>query len=99
MASTSEPPASGERMDRLMVWGAAVTVLGMLLTLIAMLPLLIPSLRMPSIWWALAMVTGVGLGMFCLGFWRAARRRSMAVSAAVADIAGTPTSLGAAGAE
>lgn len=60
--------------------GAAVTAVGLVLTLIAMIPLFAPSVEMPSAWWFLSMITGVGLGMVCIGFWRAARERSQSVS-------------------
>jgi hypothetical protein len=64
--------------------GAWTTVVGMLLTLIAMLPLFSDT-KMSSAWWFLSMVTGVGLAIFCLGFWRAARLRSHAVVAALSE--------------
>lgn len=60
--------------------GGIVTAVGLVLTVIAMIPLLVPSVQMPSAWWFLSMVTGVGLGLMCLGFWRAARERSQSVA-------------------
>ena len=47
--------------------GAVVTVLGIACTLIAMLPLVIPGLSLPPVWWFLSMITGVGLALILLG--------------------------------
>ena len=40
--------------------GGGLTVVGMILTLVAMSPAVLGG-HLASIWWALAMVTGVGL--------------------------------------
>lgn len=69
--STSPSPAG----DRLLRAGAIVTVIGLVCTLVAMLPLLIPSLELPSAMWFLAMITGIGLAMVIAGFAVSARSR------------------------
>lgn len=69
--STSRPPAG----DRLLRAGAVVTIIGLACTLVAMLPLLIPSLSLPSAMWFLAMITGIGLAMVIAGFAVSARSR------------------------
>ena len=69
--STSRPPAG----DRLLRAGAVVTIIGLACTLVAMLPLLIPSLSLPSAMWVLAMITGIGLAMVIAGFAVSARSR------------------------
>lgn len=69
--STSPSPAG----DRLLRAGAIVTVIGLICTLIAMLPLFIPSLELPSAMWFLAMITGIGLAMVIIGFAVNARSR------------------------
>jgi uncharacterized membrane protein len=69
--STSPPPAG----DRLLRIGAVVTILGLVFTVIAMLPLLFPSLSLPPALWFLAMITGVGLAMVIAGFAVNARSR------------------------
>lgn len=52
-----------------------MTVIGIICTLIAILPLIIPGLTLPSAWWFLSMITGVGLAMVILGLAVAARSR------------------------
>ncbi|MFM8775115.1 MAG: hypothetical protein ACKOFP_15130 [Actinomycetota bacterium] len=61
--------------DRVMRAGAIVTVIGIACTLIAMLPLVVPDLALPSAWWFLSMITGVGLAMILLGLLVSARAR------------------------
>lgn len=61
--------------DRLLRIGAVVTVVGLVCTVIAMLPLVIPSLELPSAWWFLSMITGVGLALVILGLAVSARSR------------------------
>jgi hypothetical protein len=56
--------------------GAIVTMIGLVFALIAMLPLVIPDLTLPSYWWFLAMITGVGLALVLLGLRLSARARS-----------------------
>jgi hypothetical protein len=55
--------------------GAIVLVIGMVFTLIALLPLF-TDLNLPSIWWGLSMLTGLGLGMILVGLRRSAKSRS-----------------------
>lgn len=61
--------------DRLLRIGAVITVVGLACTIIAMLPLVVPGLELPSTWWFLSMITGVGLAMVILGLAVAARSR------------------------
>lgn len=71
MADPTPSPAG----DRLLRIGAVVTVIGLGFTLIAMLPLIFPALELPSVWWFLSMVTGLGLALVLLGLFRASRAR------------------------
>lgn len=61
--------------DRLMRIGVVVTTLGLIATLVAILPLVIPDLSLPGIWWFLAMITGVGLALVIAGLAQSARER------------------------
>jgi len=61
--------------DTLLRIGAIVTVVGLVCTLIAMLPLIVPSLDLPSAWWFLSMITGIGLALVILGLAVSARSR------------------------
>jgi VIT1/CCC1 family predicted Fe2+/Mn2+ transporter len=61
--------------DRLLRIGAVVTVIGLVCTVIAMLPLVVPDLELPSVWWFLSMITGVGLALVILGLAISARSR------------------------
>ncbi len=61
--------------DRLLRLGAVVTVIGLVCTVIAMLPLVVPDLELPSVWWFLSMITGVGLALVILGLAVSARSR------------------------
>ena len=67
--------------DRLLRAGLIITAAGMALTLIAMLPLAF-DVELPSAFWWLAMLTGVGLAMVIVGLARNARRRSRSQTAA-----------------
>jgi hypothetical protein len=67
--------------DRLIRAGLVVTVVGMLLTLVAMLPL-VTDIELPSALWWLSMLVGVGMGMVLVGLARNGRRRSRAQTAA-----------------
>ena len=71
--------------------GAWTTAAGMVLALVALLPLVVPSLSLPSAFWWLAMVSGVGLTLLLLGVWRAARARGRRVAAEVAAFGPVPT--------
>ena len=55
--------------------GGWLTAAGLLFTLIALLPLVLPSLELPSAMWFLAMLTGVGLIVVFVGLAMAARDR------------------------
>ena len=61
--------------DRLLRVGLIVTVLGLLLSSVALLPLLFPSVELPGAWWFLSMTTGVGLALVIAGLIRASRAR------------------------
>jgi hypothetical protein len=63
------------KSDRVLRVGVIVTVLGLLITLIAMLPLVIDDLTLPGIWWFLSMITGVGLFLIIVGLILGARER------------------------
>lgn len=66
---------SASRADLVLRIGAIVTVLGLAFTLIALIPLVAPSVQMPSALWFLAMLTGVGLALVLLGLLVSARSR------------------------
>jgi membrane protein implicated in regulation of membrane protease activity len=61
--------------DRTIRAGLVVTAVGMALTLVAMLPL-VSEVELPSAFWWLSMLTGVGLAMVLIGLGRNGRRRS-----------------------
>ena len=69
--STSRPPAG----DRLLRAGAIVTVIGIIATMVAMLPLVIPNLTLPPAMWFASMIIGIGLAMVIAGFAVSARAR------------------------
>lgn len=73
-------PAAGSQLIRL---GAAVMVLGMLLALVALLPL-VSEVRLPGYFWGLAMLTGTGFALVLAGLARNARARGRAQRAAIA---------------
>lgn len=64
--------------DRILKVGGALTVLGMVLSLIAMSPVLFGG-RLASAWWFLAMITGTGLICIIIGVRAASRARTRAV--------------------
>ena len=68
--STDPSPA-----DRVLRVGGVITVVGLVFTVIAMLPLLVPSLELPGAMWFLAMLTGVGLIVVFVGLAMGARGR------------------------
>jgi uncharacterized membrane protein SirB2 len=55
--------------------GAIVTAIGLLATLIAIIPLFLPSVGTPSALWFLSMLTGVGLAIVIAGLAMSARSR------------------------
>ena len=61
--------------NRLMLAGSVILASGMLLTLIAILPLFI-DLQLPWYWWALSMLTGLGLLLILIGLRRSSKTRS-----------------------
>jgi hypothetical protein len=61
--------------NRLMLTGGVILAAGMLLTLVAVLPLFI-DLQLPWYWWALSMLTGLGLLLILLGLIRSSKTRS-----------------------
>lgn len=63
------------RPDALMRAGIAVTAVGLACTLVAIAPLVVPGLDLPSIWWFLSMLTGVGLVLVIAGLLRSSRSR------------------------
>ena len=67
--------STGSTGDRLLRIGAVVTVIGLICTVIAMLPLVVPGLELPSAWWFLSMITGVGLALVIAGLAVSARSR------------------------
>ena len=73
-----EPAAPGG--DRLIRAGLVVTAVGMLLALVAILPL-VTDIELPSAFWWLSMLVGVGMGMVLVGLARNARRRARSQSA------------------
>lgn len=80
--STGAQRAPGDRLVRA---GIVVTGIGIAVTLVAILPL-VSDVELPSQFWALSMLTGVGLAMVLLGLLRNGRRRARAqVSARTAE--------------
>jgi hypothetical protein len=61
--------------DRTLRIGAAVTVVGLVFLVIALLPLIVPSVEMPGVMWFLAMLVGVGLIIVFVGLTQQARER------------------------
>jgi hypothetical protein len=61
--------------DRLLRIGIAVTAVGLACTLVAIAPLVIPSLQLSGVWWFLSMLTGVGIALVLAGLVRSARSR------------------------
>lgn len=69
--------------------GLGVTVAGLVLGLIAVLPLVTP-IELPSLFWFLAMLIGVGIGLFLVGLFAQGRRRSRLQRSAVAPVGSGP---------
>ena len=66
---------SSSRADRVLRIGAVITVTGLIFTLLAIIPLLLPSMQMPSALWFLSMLTGVGIAVICVGLTMSAPSR------------------------
>jgi hypothetical protein len=60
--------------------GAILTIIGLVATLIAILPL-VTDLELSGTWWFLSMITGVGLATVLAGLTMSARSRSTSTSA------------------
>ena len=76
---------SGAPGDRLVRTGVVLSVVGISLALVALLPL-VTDLRLPSMFWALSMLVGVGFALILAGLVRNGRTRSRAqVGARTAD--------------
>jgi hypothetical protein len=74
-------PEHGAPGDRLVRLGVVVTGMGMLISLVAILPL-VTDLELPSTFWWLSMLTGVGLAMILVGLARNGRHRARSQRAA-----------------
>jgi hypothetical protein len=66
--------APGERLIRV---GVGLSILGIALALVALLPL-VTDLELPSEFWALSMLLGLGFGLILLGLARKGRSRARA---------------------
>lgn len=75
MADSRPPGDPSSTADRILRIGGVVTAAGLVFTLIACLPLLVPSLELPSAMWFLAMLTGVGLVIVFVGLVLGSRER------------------------
>ena len=67
--------AASPKGDLLLRTGAVITVIGLACVLIAMTPLLMPSVELSGVWWFLSMLTGVGLALVIIGLLRSSRAR------------------------
>ena len=56
--------------------GIVLLVTGMICTLIAVLPLVISGLNLPSFWWGLSMLTAVGLAVILVGLRSSSKTRT-----------------------
>ncbi len=75
------PEVAAAPGDRLIRVGVGVSVAGILVALVALLPL-VTDLELPSMFWALSMLVGVGFGLILLGLARKGRARAHAQVAA-----------------
>jgi hypothetical protein len=75
--TTATPRAdrSRSRADRVLRVGGWITAAGLVFALIALLPLVFPSLELPGVMWFLAMLTGVGLIVVFVGLVMVSRQR------------------------
>jgi UDP-N-acetylmuramyl pentapeptide phosphotransferase/UDP-N-acetylglucosamine-1-phosphate transferase len=65
--------------DRILRIGGLLTVLGMVLSLIALSPSF-TNTPLPSLWWFLSMITGAGLITVLVGIRRSSKARSRAIA-------------------
>ncbi len=63
------------RAQRVIKAGAILTIIGLVATLIAILPL-VSDIELSGTWWFLSMITGVGLATVLAGLTMSARSRS-----------------------
>jgi hypothetical protein len=75
MTTAQAPVATVPAGRRLIRIGVVLTLVGMAFTAVAILPLF-TDLELPSAFWALSMITGVGFGLVLLGLLRNGRQRS-----------------------
>jgi hypothetical protein len=68
---------AGAPGDRLIRVGVGVSVAGLMVALVALLPL-VTDLELPSLFWALSMLLGIGFGLILLGLARKGRTRARA---------------------
>ena len=73
--ASSPMTPSGRRADLVLRAGVGVTALGILFTMIALIPLVVPSWNPPGWLWFAAMVIGVGLFIMIVGLVLSARGR------------------------
>jgi hypothetical protein len=66
--------------DRRIFIGGGLMAIGMLMSLVALSPL-VTGRQLSSLWWWLAMVTGIGFIVLLSGVRKAAKRRSKLVQA------------------
>ena len=65
------------RGDKMMRVGAVLTIVGMVCSVIAIAPYFFPTVKLPSFWWGLSMLTGLGLALILFGLRRSSRSRSV----------------------
>ena len=69
---------SSAASDLLFRLGGSLMVIGMVLSLIALTPL-VADFQLSSVWWGLSMITGVGLVLVLVGLRRNSSARTRAV--------------------
>ena len=74
-AATPRADRSRSRADRVLRAGAWITAAGLVFAVIALLPLVVPSVELPGAMWFLAMLTGVGLIVVFVGLVMGSRQR------------------------
>jgi hypothetical protein len=71
------PDVTATPGDRLIRAGVITSVAGMILALVSLLPL-VTDLELPSLFWGLSMLTGIGFALILIGLARKGRRRARA---------------------